>query len=365
MTSRGRRWLLVGALVVAIVVSPGIVRAWPAADSDLSAASLRDRIGRSESAEWSGEVRTQGTLQIPDTDSFGGVSRLLGEESTLRVWWRDPLHWRIDRIRSTGETDLVRDGFRMIRWIFESRTATITTYSDIRLPDDSDLLPSRLAARMLAGAESRELTRLPSRRVSGRDARGLRLEPRGGRSTIRRVDVWAEPETGLPLRVEVFGSEAGRPVVTSRVVRLDISPPSDSSTRFAPAPGVKVRTQDALDVAAGANAFAPFDLPASLAGLDRRGDPSGLGAVGVYGRGPTALVAIPLRRSLASRVRDQLSTSTNARQSGAGTSLEVGPLSILVTRGGRGRGTFVLGGTVTPELLRKAAADLREGVVLR
>ncbi|MGH8938825.1 MAG: hypothetical protein ACRDV2_05695, partial [Actinomycetes bacterium] len=94
MTSRGRRWLLVGALVVAVVVAPIIVRAWPAGDSDVSDVSLRDRIRGSDSTGWSGEVRTQGTLQIPDTDSFGGVARLLGEESTLRVWWGDALHWR-------------------------------------------------------------------------------------------------------------------------------------------------------------------------------------------------------------------------------------------------------------------------------
>lgn len=365
MTPRGRRWLLVGALVVAVVVAPSIVRAWPAGESDLSAATLRERISGSESIGWSGEVRTQGTLRIPDTDSFGGVSRLLGEESTLRVWWRDALHWRLDRIRSTGETDLVRDGFRMIRWIFESRTATITPYSDVRLPDDSDLVPSRLAARMLAGAEPRELSRLPSRRIAGWDAAGLRLEPSGDGSTIRRVDVWAEPETGLPLRVEVFGDDASLPVVTSRVVRLDLDAPDDGATRFAPAPGVQVRAQESLDVAAGANAFAPFDLPDSLAGLDRTGDPSRFGAVGVYGRGPTALVAIPLRRSVAGRVRDQISSSANARQTPSGTALEVGPLSILLTRGGRAGGRFVLGGTVTPQVLRDAAADLRDGVERR
>lgn len=69
------------------------------------------RIDQVAGTSWSGEVRTQGTLQIPDTDSFGGIARLLGEES-MRVWWRDAARWRVDRIRSTGESDLVRDGDR-------------------------------------------------------------------------------------------------------------------------------------------------------------------------------------------------------------------------------------------------------------
>lgn len=357
--------MVVGALALVMITAPAVGRAWPTSDSDLSVAALRDRIDRSVSAGWTGEVRTQGTLQIPDTDSFGGIARLLGEESTLRVWWRDPLRWRVDRIRSTGETDLLLDGGRLVSWNFESRTATVSPYSTVRLPDDADLLPSRLVARLLSGASVRELERLPARRIAGHRAPGLRLTPAGDRSTIRRVDLWADSESGLPLRVEVFGADDRGPVVISRVVRLDQSTSGAKLVVPALAPQVKVRFRDALDVAAGANAFAPYELPTSLAGLDRRGDPSSLGAVGVYGRGPTALVAIPLRRGLAGRVRDQISTSANARQTSAGTALEVGPLTILLTRGGRDRPSFVLGGTVTPETLQDAAAELRAGVVRR
>ncbi len=48
-----------------------------------------------------------------------------------------------------------------------------------------------------------------------------------------------------------------------------------------------------LDDVAQANAFAPFLLPMKVIGLARRGDLAALGAVGVYGRGPTALLALP------------------------------------------------------------------------
>ncbi len=111
--------------------------------------------------------------------------------------------------------------------------------------------------------------------------------------------------------------------------------------------------------------FAPFTLPDDVADLSRRGEVGDLGAVGVYGRGPTALVAIPLRRDVVRDVRDQLSASASAEQTDAGTALTIGPLSVLVSTGERGRGTFLLAGTVTPQTLADAATELAEGVQLQ
>jgi hypothetical protein len=358
----GRRWATVGVVAIAAVLVPLAGGVVPARSSDLTATDVLDLVDESRSIGWSGDVSTRGTLSIPDTDSFAGVARLLGEEQDVRAWWRDPEHWRVDRVRATGETDLVREGDRVTSWVFESATATVAPYSSVRLPDVSDLLPNQLADRLLDGATDDELSRLPSRRVAGRDAVGLRLEPAGSATTIDQVDLWADASTGLPLLVEVSGTGSGRPVLTSEVTRLDTDRPSTDDVTFTPAPDAKVRTRDAVDLAAGANVFAPFVLPDSAGGLDRRGDPAELGAVGVYGRGPTALVAVPLRRDVVGAVRDQLSKAVSAEQTSAGTSLTVGPLSVLLTDGPRGRGTFLLAGTVTPQTLADAADELADQV---
>ncbi len=365
MNSSGR-WLLVAGVAAALVAAPIVVRVLPASGSDVTAADLRERIAASSSVPWSGEVRTRGTLQVPDTDSFGGVVDLLGESKTLRVWWRDATHWRVDDTRQTGESDLVRDAGTLTRWVFESGTATITPYATVRLPDASDVLPSRLAARLLSGATRDEIERLPARRVAGRSAAGLRLTPADPASTIDRADVWADERSGLPLRVEVYGDGDALPVVTSTLTDVDLGRPSADVTTFEVPATATVRRRDVIDVAAGANAFAPFELPDEVAGLDRTGDEDELGAVGVYGRGPTALIVIPLRRGLAGQVRDQLSTVSSARGSDAGTAIEVGPLSVLLTEGGRrSRGTFLLAGTVTPETLAQASTELAQKVTFR
>ncbi len=352
---------VVAALVVIAPLTPGFI---PARASDVSAPALARAIEQSRTVSWSGDVTTQGTLQIPDTDSFAGVAELFGERKDVRVWWRDPTSWRVDRVRQTGETGLVREGDRLTSWVFESARATVSPYSPVRLPDVSDLLPNQLAERLLSGATDDELSRLPARRIAGRDAPGLRLTPSDQQSTIGQVDVWADSDTGLPLRVEVTGVGADQPVLRSEVDRLDLGTPDPDTTTFTPPPDAEVRSRDAVDLAAGANVFAPFVLPGSVADLDRRGDTDDLGAVGIYGRGPTALVAIPLRRDAAGRARDQFSAAASAEETEAGTALSIGPLSILLTSGGegRGRGTFLLAGTVTPETLTAAADELAEGV---
>jgi hypothetical protein len=351
------RWLIVLATAAALVLTSLLIKARPAAHSDISAVELAERVQASGSVPWSGFIETAGTLAVPDSDSFANLAQLLGETNALRVWWRSAEDWRVDRIRSTGETDLFRQGEVSIRWVFESETATISPVSAIRLPDASDLLPPSLGRSMLQGARNEELTRLPARRVAGVDAPGLRLLPNQAATTIGHVDIWVHPETGLALQVELFGQGEPRPVLSTTLRELALGTPPAELTRFTRPPGVRVDYAQSVDVAAAANAFAPGDLPDSLAGLDSRSgeDPS---AVGIYGRGPTTLIAIPLRRDIAGPLRARLRDSATAQEIGVGTMSAVGPVGVLVTsRRGNG-GRFLLAGTVTPETLELAAADL-------
>jgi hypothetical protein len=295
---------------------------------------------------------------VPQSDSFATLADLLGEDNQLRVWWRGPQEWRVDRLRSTGETDLFRSRGLQVRWVFESDTATISPVSRIRLPDAADLLPATLARSLLQGVRDDELSRLPAARVAGVVAPGLRVTPDDPAATLDHVDVWMEPGSGLPLRVELHEAGGTRPVLRTEVTQLDLSPPDSSTTVFRPAASTRLNFEDAVDVAAAANAFAPFDLPPTLAGLPAR-DGEDPGAVGVYGRGPTTLIVVPLRGQVARPLRDRLETSSNARSTAVGTLAPVGPVTLLVTRGRWGRrGAFLLAGTVTPETAERAAGEL-------
>ena len=351
------RWLIVLVTAAALIGIPVAVRARPVADAGLSPQDLVTRIQASADRRWSGYVQTDGALQVPDSDSFVGLAQLLGEDNDLRVWWRAADDWRIDRIRSTGETDLFRRGSTTIRWVFESSVATIAPVSEIRLPDASDLLPPTLAGLMLQGVRGEELTPLPGRRVAGIEAAGIRLIPAERATSIARVDIWADPDSGLPLQVELSGAGDARPVLTSAFRDVSLTEPDPEVTLFRPASGVDIAFEESVDVAAAANALSAYDLPTSLAGLDTRGgeDP---GAVGVYGRGPTTLMVLPLRGQVAGPLRARLRDSGGAQETTVGTLAPVGPVGVLLTPRTDRQGALLLTGTVTGDTLQEAATEL-------
>ena len=355
------RWLVVLLTAVALVATPIVIGTRPAPPSDITAAELAGQVRQSADVAWSGYVETSGTLQVPDNESFATLAQMLGENTKLRVWWRSADDWRVDRIRSTGETDLFRQHGYTIRWVFESETATYSPVSKIRLPDASDLLPPTLARQLMHGARDDELSRLPTRRVAGVDAPGLRLAPDEPATTIAHVDIWTEPGSGLPLQVELYGVGEQRPVLTTTLLELSLNEPTAETTDFTPAKGVQVNYEESVDVAAAANAFAPYDLPTSLAGLHSR-DGQDPGAVGIYGRGPTTLIALPLRRQVAGPLRRQLSDRGTAQFTDVGTLAPVGPVGLLITPFRGRRGTFLLAGTVNSETLQRAAAELLTGL---
>jgi outer membrane lipoprotein-sorting protein len=353
------RWLVVLVAAAAFIATPLLIGSRPAALSDISASELAGQIRRSADVGWSGFVETSGTLQLPDNESFATLAQLLGENTQLRVWWRNAGDWRIDRIRSTGETDLFRQGGGIVRWVFESETATYSPVSKIRLPDASDLLPPIFARSLLQGVRESELTRLPARRFANIDAPGLRLTPNDEATTVGHVDIWADPASGLPLEVELYGVGDKRPVLTTTLRQFRLGAPPATATKFSLAEGVRVVYEQSVDVAAAANAFAPYDMPAFLAGLGSR-DGEDPGAVGIYGRGPTTLIALPLRGQVAGPLRRQLEDRGNAQITDVGTLTPVGPVELLITPfRGRG-GAFLLAGTVTSETLQQAAAELLE-----
>ncbi len=85
---------------------------------------------------------------------------------------------------------------------------------------------------------------------------------------------------------------------------------------------------------------------------------TGLGAVGVYGRGLTALLAIPLWAPAAEPLRQQLEATPGAVLSDQGMTLTVGPLTLLLGPPGPEDNSWLLAGTVTPKTLAEAADQL-------
>ena len=351
-----RRWWCVGIGVLLLLAAPVLVSALPASDAAVPATVVLDRIEQSQDRQFSGYVETEGNVAVPESEELSSLSKLVGSTNRLRVWWRDSRTWRVSTLRTSGETDLVHSENQTTTWVYESRDVTITPDLEVRLPTTVDLVPNELARRVLEGARPEELTRLPARRVAGRDALGLRLTPADRQASIGHVDVYADSVTGLPLQVELFARGGRFPAISSALVDVSFDAPDADALSFEPPCPDEVRYDNVVDIASAADRFAARVPPSTLAGLPSRGDAQG--SVRVYGRGPTVLLAVPLWSRTSHRVRDDLENRPAVRQIDQGYVLAAPPLRMLLADPGPNDTSWLLMGTVTQQALQRAADEL-------
>jgi hypothetical protein len=199
---------------------------------------------------------------------------------------------------------------------------------------------------------------LPTERIGGIDAAGLRLTPAGRTSTIKAVDVWADERSGLPVEVKVFGRQWAAPLLVSRFLDVSLTRPAVANVQPAVGPQgyASVGEPDVRRILRG---FGP-PLPASLGGVGRVPDQLGLPGIAAYGSGFARFAVIPLPGSTGLSV---LQAATEA-----GVSVELGnvpavviqtPLLTVLVAHPASAPVYLLTGTVTAAVLERAASQLR------
>jgi outer membrane lipoprotein-sorting protein len=349
----------VAGLVALLVGLPSLIGAIPASDRDVPATDLRSAVLASDGVAFSGYAESSGGLALPVTDQLASVADLFSDRTVMRVWWRGPADNRVDVVTPTGETSTHRDATGTWTWEYESATATRGTLGPLGLPAPLDLLPSALGRRLLSEAADEELSRVGARRVAGRDGLGLRLSPADQASSVSRVDVWVDGDSGVPLQVEVYGKDSRRPALDTRFLDLEPVAPGPEVTAFSPPAGAVLREDPGVDLVTAAQQITGPGLPLTLAGLDRRpmeGLPRGLG---VYGSGVTLLAVVPTPGRLTEELGRALGASPGAVVDELGVRAAVGPLSLMVVDRPDGR-AYVLTGSVTLDALAAAAAEMPE-----
>jgi hypothetical protein len=359
--TRSRRWWLAAVVVALVAGAPLVARALPARAPDLAAADVVALIRAAEDHAYSGEVDLAGNLDLPVTSRFTDVGALLGERTSLRVWWRGSDAWRVDKLLVAGETDMVHEGAATTEWSYESNRAVLSVDPDVRLPRAADLLPPALAARVLGDAEQRSASRIPARRVAGIGAPGVRVRPADPRSSIDHLDLWADPDSGVVLRLDAYVAGESTASFSAAFREFSARTPDRSRVQFDAPAGARSSFEYVLDIADAANQYAPFVPPDEIAGLRRAATPRG--AVGVYGTGLTRLLVIPLRDRDAHTLGDQLERSAGVVESDVGLQLQAGLLGVLVAE--HGDLSWLVAGPVTPDTLVTAARDLLAGARFR
>jgi hypothetical protein len=359
--SARRRWSLAIGGVAVLCLAPAVLAARPAPDVRVDPAALRAKILASASRPYEGYAESQGRLGLPDLPELRDVVGLLGGSARIRTWYASPNSWRVALVDLTGERDTYQTPYGLYLWDFE-RNETLHVVGDVtvRPPWAADAVPPDLARRLLRGATPRDRVQaIGSRRVAGVDAAGLRVISADPETTLGRVDVWADPATGLPVEVEIAGRGAGDPVFTSRF--LDLRQRRPDAKVLAPAgPGRTVDTQLAVGLAL--DRVAPVTLPAALAGRRLTGTPSP--GIGVYGDGWSRFVVLAVRGRVGSQfLRAAESAGAAPLDLGKGQAVQLGAsvLSALIVRteGDRTtRRTYLVAGFATPERLRQVGTAL-------
>lgn len=367
------RWTTALAVTVAVALAPNALSLLPADESDLDARRLLTMARQSAGVAHQGLVETSGTLGLPDLPRLGQVAALLGGTTRARVWWRSPQAWRVDRITTTGESGVYAIPGGVQTWDFETDAAERSIdASPVRLPRVDDLLPPQAARRALSGVTARDrVVALPARRVAGRAADGVRVVPNDGSSTVGHLDLYVDERTGLPLSLVVVPRGSDVPALRTAFVEVSVRSPAASVLRPRTPPFSQVRTTLTPDLASAVDRFAPFALPARLAGSARtRGLVGSGGGSATYGRGLARFVVLPLPSRLGRSAID-------AATAGGGTPLDQAGDSeaVLITtpllnaviahshanlegRGDRRGRTYLLAGTVDGVTLQAALADL-------
>jgi hypothetical protein len=119
-----------------------------------------------------------------------------------------------------------------------------------------------------------------------------------------------------------------------------------------------VEDSNGLDLLGFIDLLGNAQPPATLAGLTRNAATPGLGAVGVYGRGVTLLIAIPLPARIAYPLQEQLEEAAGAARSAGGVAIGVGVLNLLLGQPEPDAGAWLVTGTVTADTLQRAIAAL-------
>jgi hypothetical protein len=352
----------VACCVGLVCALPAIIGAWPVPASSLSAAALRARILRSADMPYQGYTESNVDLDLPSLPDLGDVSSLLDGITDQYAWYRSSDQWRADVITETGETDTYQTSQGTFQWSYSANLLThIVGAQPVRLPQASDLLPPALALRLLGFASSAtRISRLPSQRVAGVDAAGLRLSPDDPQTTIGAVDIWADPASGLPVEVDIIGQGSSQPVLVTRFLELSQSRPSLAVVTPDPAPGVGRTTTQLPDISGVLNRFGAA-LPGQIAGMNRVPAPSGLDDVAAYGSGFSRFAVLPLPNRVgqsALNAAEDAGAGGIDLSGGNGALIETPLLTVLLAQSQSGGPVYLLTGAVTPTLMIRAGQDL-------
>ena len=361
--AKQRRWTLVAVVTALLVAVPAVVAVLRPAGQAIDPTRLRDLVLRSDTAPYQGYAHSTGALALPELPNLADVSALFTTTTRMHAWYAGPDRYRVAVLTTAGEHDSYRLPDGDYTWDYGTNALTkLTGEPTVRLPRASDLLPPEIARWVLRSAPGDGVTALAGRHVAGVAASGLRLVPADPDTTIGQVDVWADPGTGLPVRVEVTARGQQAPGLVTEFDDVDQTAPDVAAPK--PAPGSGFTVTHAPDISSVLGARGRARLPATLAGRPvRTADFAGVQGAALYGSGLATFAVAAVPADFADDAADaakKAGGATEALPVGTGVFLSITPLSLAVVHPPGARSAYLLAGLVSHQVLRAAADQLSQ-----
>ncbi|MEV4056042.1 hypothetical protein AB0J55_32950 [Amycolatopsis sp. NPDC049688] len=358
---RRRRWAVVAAVAAVLVSAPSVVAALAPAGAVGDPARLRDLVLGSAGRPYQGYAESAGSLALPELPNLAAVTALFSMRTPMRVWYAGPDRYRVDILGTAGEHDVYRLPDGEYTWDYGDNTLTeLIGDPGVRLPRGGDLLPPELARRILRAAHGDPVSALPGRNVAGVAASGFRLVPADPDTTIGRVDVWADPATGVAVRVELTARGQDSPILVTEFQQLEQTAPVVQAPR--PVLGSGFTVASAPDVTDTLGAYSQVPLPARLAGRAvASSDFGGVQGAALYGSGLASFAVIAVPRTVANAASEAAGKAGAVQvrlAAGNVVQLSITPLSLGIVRSSVSRRSYLLAGTVTPAVLKSVADEL-------
>ncbi|MEU8632949.1 hypothetical protein AB0C38_12325 [Amycolatopsis sp. NPDC048633] len=359
--AKRRRWAVVAAVAAVLVSVPSVVAALAPAGEQVDAGRLRELVLASAARPYQGYAESDGSLALPELPNLAPVTALFSLRTPMRAWYAGPDRYRVDILGTAGEHDVYRLPDGEYTWDYGDNTLTeLIGDPGVRLPRAGDLLPPELARRILQAAKGDPVSALPGRNVAGVAASGLRLVPADPATTIGRVDVWADPVTGVAVRVEVAARGQQAPILVTEFQQLEQTTPVVEAPR--PVLGSGFTVASAPDVSNALGALGQVPLPATLAGRPVVSSKfGGVEGAALYGTGLAAFAVIAVPRAVGNAASDAAGKAGAVQTrlpAGTVVQLSITPLSLAIVRASAFRRSYLLAGTVTPDVLKTVAEEL-------
>ncbi|CAM5715028.1 Outer membrane lipoprotein carrier protein LolA OS=Streptomyces alboniger OX=132473 GN=CP975_20615 PE=4 SV=1 [Streptomyces alboniger] len=259
---------------------------------EVTAQELVEKIAASETRQLSGNVKISTDLGLPSLGGMaggfaggGGADRgkdgggsaadpqdklmeLASGTHTLRVAADGPDKQKVSVLGDAAEYSLIHNGDEL--WAYDSASNEAYHAQGLKdagdegakgdagdegakgdgkrggkVPENLPSTPQEFAEQALKAVDDTTSVKVDgTAQVAGRDAYRLVIEPKQSGSTVGRITVAVDAETGTPLKFTLTPSSGGAAVIDAGFTKVDFGKPSASTFDFTPPKGAKVTEAD-------------------------------------------------------------------------------------------------------------------------